>query len=149
MDELATDEQLAAFADRLAASSNQDLFEIKLPRPEDLDRAHLNPLRVTRAQRKEWNLRLHGPDRKLFNYTVRVPLGVEVKVEGTRFFFEGPLGSNGFDLVKADSKGMAAFKVLIRSRFPLALAVCMIFVSACAYQLYCYWVLAPVGLNFR
>ena len=32
-------------------------------------------------------------------------------VVGTKLFFSGPLGSNALDLLKSDSKGMAAFKV--------------------------------------
>jgi hypothetical protein len=111
-DEPATAEELAAFAQRLVETSDGDISVAELRDVYDINRADENPLRLSREVKKARKLRLRGVDRELFRCTVPVPPDVDVKVEGTRFFFDGPLGSNAFDLIKADSNGMAAFKVL-------------------------------------
>jgi hypothetical protein len=111
-DEPATAEELAAFAQRLVETSDGDISVVEMRDEHDIKRADENPLRLSREVKKARKLRMRGVDRELFRCSVPVPPDVDVKVEGTRFFFDGPLGSNAFDLIKADSKGMAAFKVL-------------------------------------
>lgn len=68
--------------------------------------------RLTRAQKQAHKRALRGVDRKQYRHTIPIPPEVEVTAAGTRLYFSGPLGSNGLDLQKVDSKGLAAFRLV-------------------------------------
>ena len=108
--ELDTDEYPQELLDDLSARSVPDFQAVEFISQAET-RGRPNPLRVTREERKARKMARRGPDRTLARYTVPVPPEVTVTVRGTRFYFDGPLGSNAVDLLKADAKGMAAFKV--------------------------------------
>lgn len=107
---LDTEEHQQHLLDDLVARSVPDFQAVEFI-SEAETRGRPNPYRVTREQRKAKKLARRGPDRTLARYTVPVPPEVAVRVLGTRFYFDGPLGSNAVDLDKADAKGMAAFRV--------------------------------------
>ena len=91
------------------SSEDEDIFHIEVGPDNTMSQGSM---RLSREEKKARKRASRGENRKLHHHTVTVPAEVDVTVAGTQFFFSGPLGSNAVDLLKVDSKGFAAFKVV-------------------------------------